>query len=166
MPHIALVAHNIRSCLNVGSLLRTADGLGISHVYLTGYTPYPLADNDQRLPHLARQIANRINKSALGAEHMVPWSHEENVDHVVNRLRTEGYTIAALEQTEQSVPLNQFNTDQPIALIVGREVEGVEPAVLALCDQIIEIPMHGQKESFNVSIAAAIALYHLSSRLS
>lgn len=161
MPRVALIAHNIRSCLNVGSLLRTADGLGIDHVYLTGYTPYPASDNDPRMPHLARQITNRINKSALGAEQMVAWSHADNVEPVIAQLRKDGYRIVALEQTKQSIPLDQFRGDKPIALIVGREVEGVEPEVLALCDQAIEIPMRGQKESFNVSIAAAIALYAL-----
>lgn len=161
MPRVVLIAHNVRSCLNVGSLLRTADGLGIEHVYLTGYTPYPLTDNDPRLPHLARQISNRINKSALGAENMVAWSHAENLTPLLAQLRADSYLIAALEQTERSVPLDQFHTDKPIALIVGREVEGVEPEVLAQCDTAIEIPMYGQKESFNVSIAAAIALYAL-----
>ena len=162
MPRIVLIAHNLRSCLNVGSLLRTADGLGIEHVYLTGYTPYPATDNDPRLPHLARQITNRIDKSALGAEHMVPWSHADGIEPVITQLRTAGCRVVALEQTKQSVPLDQFHTEQPVALVVGREVEGVEPEVLALCDQAIEIPMRGQKESFNVSIAAAIALYALS----
>lgn len=162
MPRVVLIAHNVRSCLNVGSLLRTSDGLGIDHVYLTGYTPYPVTDNDPRLPHLARQITNRIAKSALGAEHTAAWSHAENIEPVIAQLRKDGYLIVALEQTEQSVPLDQFHSDKPIALIAGREVEGVEPEVLALCDQAIEIPMHGQKESFNVSVAAAIALYCLS----
>lgn len=162
MPRIVLIAHNLRSCLNVGSLLRTADGLGIQHVYLTGYTPYPASENDPRMPHLARQITNRINKSALGAEHMVPWSHTDDIEPVIAQLRADGYHVVALEQTKQSVPLDQFHSDKSIALIVGREVEGVESDVLALCDQVIEIPMQGQKESFNVSIAAAIALYALS----
>lgn len=163
MTHVVLIAHNLRSCLNVGSLLRTADGLGISHVYLTGYTPYPASDNDPRLPHLARQITNRINKSALGAENMVVWSHAEDIETVIADLRQRGYLIVALEQTKRSVPLDTFRSDKPVALVVGREVEGIEPEVLALCDQAVEIPMRGQKESLNVSIAAAIAMYHLSS---
>lgn len=161
MSHVVLIAHNLRSCLNVGSLLRTADGLGISHVYLTGYTPYPASDNDPRLPHLARQITNRINKSALGAENMVAWSHAEDIETVIADLRQRGYLIVALEQTKRSVPLDTFRSDKPVALVVGREVEGIEPEVLALCDQAVEIPMRGQKESLNVSIAAAIAMYHL-----
>lgn len=164
MPHVALIAHNVRSCHNVGALLRTADGLGIARVYLTGYTPYPACDNDPRLPHLARQIDSRISKSALGAEHTVPWSHDDEVEKVIAQLHQAGFAIVALEQTKQSIPLDRYQTDQPVALIVGREVEGIEPEVLALCDQAVEIPMRGRKESFNVSIAAAIALYHLTSR--
>ena len=161
MSRAVLIAHNVRSCLNVGSMLRTADGLGIERVFLTGYTPYPLLENDTRMPHLARQITNRINKSALGAENMVPWSHDEHIEAVLEKLREEGYMIVGLEQTKHSISLNEFHVDQPVALIVGREVEGIEPEVLALCDQTVEIPMRGQKESFNVSVAAAIALYHL-----
>lgn len=161
MPHVVLIAHNVRSCLNVGSLLRTADGLGVEHVYLTGYTPYPMLEKDSRMPHLARQIANRINKSALGAENMIAWSHAEDIETVVNLLRRDGYRIIALEQGPEAVKLSTFHTPERIALIVGREVDGVEPEVLAQCDHIVEIPMRGQKESFNVSVAAAIALYHL-----
>lgn len=162
MATIILIAHNVRSCLNVGSLLRTADGLGVTHVYLTGYTPYPMHDHDTRLPHEARKIANRINKSALGAENSVAWSHEDDVARLIGDLHAQGYQIVALEQTATSVPLDSFRATQPVALIVGREVEGVETEVLELCDQAIEIPMRGHKESFNVSIAAAIALYCLS----
>lgn len=161
MKHIVLIAHNVRSCLNVGSLLRTADGLGIEHIYLTGYTPYPMMDNDSRLPHLARKIAHRITKSALGAEDTVAWTHQEDITETIRQLREQGYQIVALEQTNDAVPLDQFQTVKPIALLVGREVEGIEPEVLALCDQAVEIPMKGQKESFNVSVAAAIALYQL-----
>lgn len=161
MSRVVLIAHNVRSCLNVGSMLRTADGLGVEHVYLTGYTPYPILKQDPRIPHLARQISNRINKSALGAENMVPWSHVEDINTVVSKLRKQGYAIVGLEQAEDSVPLYKFHSSKPIALIVGREVEGIEPAVLEQCDQTVEIPMRGRKESFNVSVAAAIALYHI-----
>ena len=92
---------------------------------------------------------------------MIAWSHEDNIETAIDRLRSGGYMIIGLEQAAHSIPLSQFHTQRPIALIVGREVEGIEPEVLALCDTTIEIPMRGQKESLNVSIAAAIALYHL-----
>ena len=161
MPKVVLVAHNVRSCLNVGSLLRTAEGLGIEHVYLTGYTPYPLMPQDARLPHLARKIANRINKSALGAEDMIAWSYDEDISRVITQLKNDGYEIVALEQDKRSVPLPTFKPKKPVALIVGREVEGIEPEVLAMCGNVVEIPMAGRKESFNVAVAAAMALYQL-----
>lgn len=162
MRQIVLIAHNLRSCHNVGSLLRTADGLGIAKVYFTGYTPYPLSEHDDRMPHLARKIDAQIHKTALDAEKFVDWQHAETLEPILQQLRNDGYTIAALEQAESSVPLNEFTTPDKIALLVGREVEGVEPEVLAACHTILEIPMHGRKESFNVSVAAAMALFYLS----
>jgi 23S rRNA (guanosine2251-2'-O)-methyltransferase len=161
MQPIVLIAHNLRSCHNVGSLLRTAEGLGVSHVLLTGYSPYPVMDNDERLPHLARKIDAQIHKTALGAERLVTWKHYDNINTTITALKDEGYVITALEQSPSSTPLPAFHTKAPIALLVGREVDGVEPEVLTLCDQIIEIPMFGHKESFNVASAAAMALYHL-----
>ena len=142
-------------------MLRTADGLGIEKVYLTGYTPYPAAQYDQRLPHLALKLDHQIHKTALGAERSIPWEHNPDVTQVIKQLKSDGYGIVALEQSAASLPLDVFRPPQNIALIVGREVEGIEPEVLALADTIVEIPMHGQKESFNVATAAAIALYHI-----
>jgi 23S rRNA (guanosine2251-2'-O)-methyltransferase len=161
MRSIILIVHNIRSCHNVGALLRTADGLGVDHVYLTGYTPYPLMKVDSRLPHLARKIDAQIHKTALDAERTVAWTHHDDVASVLADLKTQDYAIAALEQHEESVPIPSFHAEAPIALIVGREVEGIEPEVLAACDLFLEIPMFGKKESFNVASAAAMALYHL-----
>jgi tRNA G18 (ribose-2'-O)-methylase SpoU len=160
MPRIVLIAHNLRSCHNVGSLLRTADGLGVSKVYLTGYTPYPAGANDARLPHLAQKIAGQIHKTALGAENFVPWQHSEKLDDVFAELKKAGFTIAAFEQDKGSIKLPEYTPPQKIALVVGREVEGIEPEILTACDITLEIPMLGQKESFNVVQAAAIALYH------
>jgi 23S rRNA (guanosine2251-2'-O)-methyltransferase len=158
---LILIAHNVRSAHNVGSLLRTAEGLGIKQVCLTGYTPYPLSvDNDERLPHLAQKIDRQIVKTALGAEKQVPWRHETELEKVLIELRDHGFTIAGLEQSPHSVTLPSFTPPPKLALIVGREVEGIESAILKLCDLILEIPMSGQKESFNVAQAAAMALYH------
>ena len=161
MPHIVLIAHNLRSCHNVGSLLRTAEGLGLEAVWLTGYTPYPALENDQRLPHEAQKISKQIHKTALGAEAYQPWYHADDINDVITHLKKYGYKIVALEQTEQSESLPTFTKPERIALIVGREVEGVEPEVIASCDASVEIPMTGKKESFNVAVAAAMALYHL-----
>ena len=158
---VVLIVHNLRSCYNVGALLRTADGLGIEHVYLTGYTPYPLSSDDKRLPHLARQIDQRIHKTALGAEQTAAWTHADDIATVLTTLRVQGYTIAALEQAPHAVPLPSYHPKAPIALIVGREVEGLEPEIVAQANVVLEIPMHGMKESFNVAVAAAMALYQL-----
>lgn len=152
--------HNVRSCYNVGSLLRTAEGLGIARVYLTGYTPYPLSDKDARMPHIARDVDNKIHKTALGAEKLLAWEHAADIEHVVNSLRNDGYRIAALEQTADSIALPLYNPPDKLAVIVGREVEGIETTILALTDEVVSIPMLGQKESFNVVQAAAMALYH------
>ena len=160
MSKIILIAHNLRSTHNVGSLLRTAEGLGVTKVYLTGYTPYPLAAHDTRLPHLGQKLQLQISKTALGAEISVEWEHAEDVQTVVAALRADGYTIAVLEQAKNSVKLPAFAVPDKIAIIVGRETEGVEPEVLKQADVTLEIPMFGQKESFNVVQAAAMALYH------
>lgn len=161
MGRVMLIAHNLRSCHNVGSLLRTADGLGIEKVYLTGYTPYPLSGHDDRMPHLARKIDAQIHKTALDAEKYVDWEHQEDVLQVIQELRRDGWQVVALEQSERSVPLPELHLQTKVALLVGREVEGVEHEVLAVCDLITEIPMHGSKESFNVATAAAMGLYQL-----
>lgn len=156
---LILIAHNLRSAHNVGSLLRTADGLGVHTVYLTGYTPYPQTAHDARLPHLALKTSNQIHKTALGAEKTVSWKHAP-INQVLSELRGFGYIVAALEQHPGSIPLMNYVVPDKLAVLVGREVEGVEPDILETCDVIIEIPMNGAKESFNVSQAAAMALYH------
>lgn len=162
MPEISLIAHNLRSTHNVGSLLRTAEGLGITKVYLTGYTPYPAHEQDARLPHLARKLTGQIHKTALGAESLVSWEHREDVFSLIARLKEQGQVIAALEQTKTAQDLAYYRPPANLALVVGREAEGIEAEVLAACDLALEIPMRGQKESFNVVQAAAMALYHLS----
>lgn len=159
MKEIVVVAHDIRSTHNVGSLLRTCEGLGVSHVYFTGYTPYPFAPGDTRLPHITAKLTAQIHKTALDAEALVPWTHEDDVMSCLTSLRQAGYTLTALEQAADSIKLPDFHAPEKIALLLGREVEGVEPGLLALCDVALEIPMFGRKESFNVVQAAAMALY-------
>lgn len=160
MRQIVLVCHNLRSCHNVGSLLRTAEGLGVARVYLTGYTPYPKKSGDGRLPHLAAKIHKQIQKTALGAETSVNWHHNPDALNTITGLKKEGFVVAALEQTADSLPLPKFKSPDKVVLVVGREVEGLEPEAIAACDQTLEIPMFGSKESFNVTQAAAMALYH------
>lgn len=160
MSEIILIAHDIRSCHNVGSLLRTAEGLGVNKVHLTGYTPYPKMVDDIRLPHLADKLNKQISKTALGAENLIDWAYSENIQELLSGLKNEGYTLVGLEQTKQSIKLPDYKAPQKMALLLGREVEGIDISLQMLCDEFIEIPMKGQKESFNVVQAAAIALYH------
>lgn len=144
---IILILPDIRSCWNVGAMFRTADGLGVSKIYLAGYTPLP--------PN------PRIAKVALGAEKWLAWEQEENLPELITRLKNEAWQIVALEKTATSQNINQADFTDKVALIVGNEVEGVPAGSLALADTIVHIPMSGLKASFNVAIAAGIALYRL-----
>lgn len=150
---LELILHNIRSNHNVGSIFRTADGAGVAKLWLTGYTPAPL---DQ-----FKRVNNEIAKTALGAEQSVGWEKRENILELITELKKAGYKILALEQNDKSVDYREVKLAGKTALIVGNEVGGVEPEVLNLCDQIIEIPMRGNKESLNVSVATGIAVYKL-----
>jgi tRNA G18 (ribose-2'-O)-methylase SpoU len=160
MRDIILIAHNLRSCHNVGSLFRTAEGLGLEKVILSGYTPHPAHTYDRRLPHEAVKITAQIHKTALGAEETQKWEYHHDLLPVLKHLQKTGYTIAALEQAEDARDLPKYHPPQKIAIIVGRETEGLELEILKVCDIVLEIPMFGRKESFNVVQAAAIALYH------
>jgi 23S rRNA (guanosine2251-2'-O)-methyltransferase len=159
---IVVIAHNIRSTHNVGSILRTADGFGVAKVYLTGYTPYPTQANDTRLPHLRDKLTQQIHKTALGAETLMHTEHRETVDGLLQELKDDGYELVALEQSPRAVYLSEFKHGYKVALLLGEEVHGIEPHLLDMCDHIVEIPMRGKKESFNVSVAAGISLYELS----
>lgn len=160
MTEIVVIAHNIRSTHNIGSIFRTSEGFGVKRVILSGYTPYPELPNDKRLPHIAEKLTKQIHKTALGAENLVPFEHQESPDF--DSLRKAGYRIVGLEQNERSIRLNDYRPPEKLALLLGEEVEGISPELLSQCDDIIEIPMKGQKESFNVSVATGIALYSLS----
>lgn len=161
MKEIILLVHDIRSCHNVGSLLRTAEGLGVAKIYFSGYTPYPSQDNDSRLPHIHQKLTRQIHKTALGAELSQPWDHSENITDLIKQLREEGFTILALEQTAGSISLPSYRAPEKAALLIGREVEGISDDLLACVDDTVEIPMYGAKESYNVVQATAMALYQL-----
>ena len=162
MSEIIVIAHNIRSTHNVGAIFRTCEGFGVKKVILSGYTPYPKTVNDTRLPHIAEKLTLQIHKTALGAETMVPFRYQETPD--IEALRAAGYRIVGLEQDERSIPLPEYKVPGKIALLLGEEVEGITSDLRDICDDLIEIPMKGKKESFNVSVAAGIALYHLTFR--
>lgn len=160
MPQLVLVAHNIRSTHNVGAIFRTSEGFGVERIILSGYTPYPtLATGDPRLPHISRKLTDQIHKTALGAEAIVPFEYQETPD--LEGLRNEGYRIVGLEQDTRAVILPYYRPPEKIALLLGEEVKGITGDLRDLCDDLIEIPMVGQKESFNVSVATGIALYAL-----
>lgn len=149
---VSIILHDIRSMHNVGSILRTADGAGVVRVYLTGYTPAPI----DRFGRTVKEIA----KVALGAERSLPWEQRE-ITELMTSLQSQGVQIVALEQSENSIPYTDFKPRGDVALIVGAEVLGLPKVLLKQADVIIEIPMHGEKESLNVSVAAGIALYQL-----
>jgi tRNA G18 (ribose-2'-O)-methylase SpoU len=159
---IVVIAHNIRSTHNVGSILRTSDGFGVTKVFCTGYTPYPTLPAETRLDHIHTKLTTQIHKTALGAEATMPVEHFDEPMPVLTKLKAGGYELIALEQSPRAVMLPRFTPQaQKIALLLGEEVHGIPPELLRQCDQIIEIPMRGKKESFNVSVAAGIALYAL-----
>lgn len=137
----------------MGSILRTADAVGVKAVYLCGITPAPV-DRFGR-PN------SRVLKASLGAEVTVGWEQREDIYELVRELKKEGAHIIALEQAAQSVDYKKIKIEKPTALIVGSEVEGIEEKLLALCDSVIDIPMRGKKESLNVAVATGIALYAL-----
>lgn len=159
MPDIIIIAHNIRSTHNVGAIFRSSEGFGVSKIILSGYTPYPLIPNDPRLPHISRKLTDQIHKTALGAEDIVPFEYQESPD--IDSLRSAGYTIVGLEQDKRSVMLPDYHAPDKVVLLLGEEVEGITTAMRDLCDDLIEIPMVGKKESFNVSVATGVALYGL-----
>ncbi len=162
MPDIIVIAHNIRSTHNVGAIFRSSEGFGVSKIILSGYTPYPQIPNDPRLPHISRKLTDQIHKTALDAEAIVPFEYQEIPD--IDALRQEGYTIVGLEQDERSIMLSDYHPPQKLVLLLGEEVEGITTDMRQLCDDLIEIPMIGKKESFNVSVATGIALYGLTCR--
>jgi len=156
---LCIIAHNLRSCYNVGSLLRTCDGLG-AEVILTGTTPYPHSHDDTRLPHVARRAHSQIAKTALGAETSVDWRQFATLHQAVADVRQLGFSIAALEQADNSQALPTA-TEKDWAIIIGNEANGIDPDELSLAEETWEIPMRGQKQSFNVIVAATIALWQL-----
>lgn len=161
MPEIVVIAHNIRSTHNVGSIFRTCEGFGVRKIILSGFTPYPTIPGDTRLPHIRNKITSQIHKTALDAETLVSFEYQETLD--LAPLQLAGYRIVGLEQDARSSVLPLYVAPAKIALLLGEEVHGIDQSLIDICDDLIEIPMKGKKESFNVSVAAGIALYALTS---
>ncbi|ATC36945.1 RNA methyltransferase [Elizabethkingia anophelis] len=146
IPVIVLL-DSIRSMNNVGAVFRTADAFIIEKVVLCGITPQP--------PH------REIHKAALGATESVDWNYEKDVTDALQKLKSEGYKILAIEQTTGSIALNEqvISKDEKYVVIMGNEVDGVSDEALALCDGFIEIPQLGTKHSLNVSVCAGIIMW-------
>lgn len=150
-----VIAHNIRSLYNVGSVFRTADAFGISKIYLTGYTGTP------------EQVKYRqkIAKSALGAESFVPWEYHKSAAKLIRRLHSLGVRVVGLENNVKAKKLSRAGFKAPVALVLGEETKGIPKPILKLCDEIVEIPMAGEKESLNVAVAFGIAAYKIAESL-
>jgi tRNA G18 (ribose-2'-O)-methylase SpoU len=149
---ISLILDNIRSVYNVGSIFRTADAAGVSKIYLVGVTPTPT----DRFGRERKDLA----KVALGAEKTISWEHVEDVLEVIERLKKERVHIVAVEQSPNSVSLYDFKPAEKVVYVFGSETEGLSADVLEACDEVVEIPMQGEKESLNVSVVAGVILFH------
>ena len=148
-----IILPNIRSSHNVGSIFRTADAVGISKIFLVGYTPCPM----DKFKRPNKEIA----KTALGAEKTVEWEHCDDIFSLLEQLKKDGFQIIAIEQAENSVDYKNVKVKEKNAFIFGSEVGGLEKEILEKCDIIAEIPMQGEKESLNVSVSAGIALFRI-----
>lgn len=161
---LVLVLDNIRSTYNVGAILRTAEGFGVSRVILSGYTPR--IHDKKLLPHLRDKLDHEIHKTALGAEDMLDIYSSDDIFSDLKKMQSEGYKIVGLENNIQDERLFSLCDDDlkekigdSLVLILGEEVHGIDNSLYEIIDLFVEIPMHGKKESFNVSVAAGIAIY-------
>jgi tRNA G18 (ribose-2'-O)-methylase SpoU len=156
-----LILHNIRSAYNAGAIFRTADGIGISKICLSGYTPTP--EDGKKLYQTKSE--KMIAKTALGAEMYISWEKNKNVSSLLAKLRNNKFQIVALEQNKRSIDYRKFKPKFPIALVIGNEPRGINKKILDKCDAIIEIPMQGRKESLNVAVAVGVAGYEIKSKM-
>ena len=146
---IFIIIDQVRSGLNIGSIFRSADAFIIEKIFLTVFSPVP--------PN------KEILKTALGATDTITWEHHPDVLSLVQTLKSENVKVFAIEQTVNSIPLNNFNFDSntSIAIVLGNEVDGVQQSVIDICDGTIEIPQYGTKHSLNVAVCGGIVLWHL-----
>jgi 23S rRNA (guanosine2251-2'-O)-methyltransferase len=148
-----VICDDIRSLENIGSIFRTSDALGVFKIYLCGISG--------KMPAWEVGLHKKISKTALGAEKTVPFEYYKNIGRLIDKLKKSKINIVALEQDKKAIDYRKFKPKFPLALIVGNEVKGVSKKVLAKCDKIIYLPMSGQKESLNVSVAFGIAGYQI-----
>lgn len=150
---VVVVLDNIRSGLNVGSVLRTCDAFRLEAVYMCGITAYPPQKD--------------ILKSSLGAEKTVEWRHFNDTMEALEHLKSQGYVVCSVEQTENALMLHNFQTEKEkaYAIVLGNEVRGVSQEVIDASNFCLEVPMQGTKHSLNVSVCAGIVLWHFFSQL-
>lgn len=151
MKTIFVILDNVRSVHNVGSIFRTCDAAGVSKLYLCGVTPSPV----DRFGRARKDLA----KVALGAQNSVAWEHVEDTKRCVEALKKEGVHVVAIEQDSRAKDFKTFSCVTPTAFVFGEETRGLSKDILQMCDEVIEIPMHGKKESLNVSVAAGVILF-------
>lgn len=150
-----VLADNVRSMHNIGSLFRTSDAFRVDRLILAGISGVP--------PH------PEITKTALGAEESVEWSHVDDAIAEVMRLKAGGWTVCVLEQAHDSIPLQDYRPgadEKKLLLVVGNEVKGVDQRIVDMADRVLEIPQEGTKHSLNVAASAAIAMFHIYTALS
>jgi tRNA G18 (ribose-2'-O)-methylase SpoU len=150
LPRIEVLLDNIRSVYNVGSIFRTADAAGIARVHLCGITPTP--DHP------------RLRKTALGADASVPWDYSSSGLASAADLQARGFRLWALEGGDRSGSIFSCTSglsSEPVVLVIGNEVCGVDPAIISLCERVLGIPMQGVKTSLNTAVAFGIAVFTL-----
>jgi len=152
-PAVYIILHNIRSAYNIGAILRTADAVGVSKVYMTGYSATPV----DRFGRARSDIA----KAALGGELSVLWEKRSGVSELIESLKKEGVVIVGVEQAENTVDYKKVHIKKPTAFIFGNEVKGISKQTLSRCDYVAEIPMKGIKESLNVSVTVGVFLFRV-----
>lgn len=145
---LVFILHNLRSAFNVGSIFRTAECFGVSKIYLCGYTPLPTQE--------------KLAKTSMGTSQLIEWEEVPKITEVLKSLREQNYNVVGLETTSHAVPLQSTFTQSPTAFVLGNERFGLDPEALDLCNEVRKIELRGQKNSLNVSVAAAIATYEFS----
>jgi len=144
---VHVVADNLRSAYNVGSIFRTCDAGAVEHIHLCGMSAHP--------PH------KKIEKTSLGAFAYVPWTYYERTTSAIDNLHEKGIPVVAIEVAEGAVPHVQFRWPKPVALVFGNEVTGINDRVMQRCDSVVCIPMQGYKNSINVATAFGVILYEV-----
>jgi len=144
---VYVIAHNIRSLFNVGSIFRTSDALRVKKLYLTGYTAHPPRDE--------------IEKVALGSTVTVPWEHRDDIFEVIDILKNNHVSVIALEHTDESRDFQQYNYNFPVGIILGNEYDGLPGDVVEKLNLAVEIPMYGKKQSLNVATSFGVIGYEL-----